>query len=727
MNLKFLTVSNPVVSKRWGMIFIYLLIYIIFSIFRDFWGSIWINLGQIWLLSGYLMTVWVIYQAIPRISDGAVKHSWRIILLAVICFSIGGIFRSSFKWLNFSPTLWFTQWDFVFLIGTPLFWAGLLRFPYRHRTKATRLRSFFDFGLSVFSFIILVIVVLYRPINSIFFGDVWKAVSFLIVLMDVVSIVLLIFIFLVGDVENISLARGWVVCGIGAYTISNLIYAFSSINMGGSWIGIEDFGRVLGNTFLMMSILSEVDNPFVWPRRLRQFIYRLFYRVQTYFPLMMGFLLSWFVFFDSQINMLAFWGTIIIALGLIARQGMQIGEDEMQKYADLVNRIAEPTFICDKQGGLQLVNPAMAELSGYPVGVELKNRSVLDLFTPSSEIKKLLDEGLDQGWSGEITIKKTNNSLTPVSLALRPLSSGLSGRLSIAGSAHDLTEQKQQQLALQQAYEQIAADRSELEKMNVQLEKMVTEKTKDLLDAYRQLEEQNRTLQQLDRMKSDFVGLVSHELRAPLTNIRGGIELLQRMRDLPGSALENLGLVGAESLRLTRFVESILDLTALDAGRMPFYPAPLILQSVLPVLKQLLTYLPGSERVVWIIPEHLPYIMADDQALTSVIFHLVDNAIKYASEGKIEVSAWVGQNRLWVQVRDEGPGIGPEALPQLFQRFYRASSDSQLVYGHGLGLYIVKRMLEAMNGEIEACNNPERGACFTFWLPMVDEKEVQDA
>jgi signal transduction histidine kinase len=299
----------------------------------------------------------------------------------------------------------------------------------------------------------------------------------------------------------------------------------------------------------------------------------------------------------------------------------------------------------------------------------------------------------------------------------------LSGKLAIAGSAHDLTAQKRQQTALQEAYEQIAADRTELEKMNVQLEKMVGDKTKDLVEAYRQLEDQNRTLQQLDRMKSDFVGLVSHELRAPLTNIRGGIELLQRIKPQPERMEEHLKLVQAQAQRLTRFVETILDLTALDAGKMPFYPAPLSILSVLPVLKQLLTYLPGVERITWMISDNLPFVMADDQALTSIIFHLIDNSIKYAPEGKIEVSAWAEKSRLWIRVKDEGPGIDPEALPHLFQRFYRASSDSQSVYGHGLGLYIVKRMLEAMNGEIEACNNPDKGACFTFWLPLVDEKE----
>ena len=727
MNWKLITMPKPAISRIWWAIFIYLGLYVGLSIVAGCLGSAYSGIGQGWLILGHLMTGWIIYHILKQIKDATVRRSWWFILLAVICFSIGSLIRITFRWVNLPAAPGFLQGDFVFILGTPLFWIGLLNFPHQQRVKVPRLRSVFDFILSVISFTIMVIALIYNPINSVLHAQMWKALSFLIVFMDVISIVLLIFIFLVGDVKNITIARSWLVCGIGAYTISNLFYAFGSMGPGSVSGGVDDLGRVLGNTFVMMAIMTEVFTPYKWPQRLVRFTHGFLYRLQTYFPLIMGFILSWFVFIDSQINMLAFWGTVAIALGLIARQGLQIGEDEMQKYADLVNRIAEPTFICDSKGNLQLVNPALVELAGYPAESDLKGYSIFRLFVPFSEIKSVMDMGLEQGWSGEINLQKTDSQQIPVSLALRPLSSDLSGKLTIAGSAHDLTGQKQQQLALQQAYEQITMDRSELEKMNVQLEKMVAEKTKDLVQAYSQLEEQNRTLQQLDRLKSDFVGFVSHELSAPLTNIRGGIELLQRIRDLPGSAAEYMVLVATETQRLTRFVESILDLTALDAGRMPFYPAPLVLQSVLPILKQLLTYLPGVERIVWNVPEHLPYVLADDQALTSVIFHLIDNAIKYAPEGKIEVSVAVEQDKLWVQVRDEGQGIDPEALPHLFQRFYRASSDSQLVYGHGLGLYIVKRMLEAMNGEIEAYNNLEGGACFKFWLPLVDEKEVQDA
>jgi len=83
---------------------------------------------------------------------------------------------------------------------------------------------------------------------------------------------------------------------------------------------------------------------------------------------------------------------------------------------------------------------------------------------------------------------------------------------------------------------------------------------------------------------------------------------------------------------------------------------------------------------------------------------------------------------LWIRVDDEGPGIPAEALPHLFDQFYRLNSgDSQLVYGHGLGLYIVRRLLDAMGGEIEVKNRPEGGASFTCWLPLVIESEEEHA
>ena len=115
-------------------------------------------------------------------------------------------------------------------------------------------------------------------------------------------------------------------------------------------------------------------------------------------------------------------------------------------------------------------------------------------------------------------------------------------------------------------------------------------------------------------------------------------------------------------------------------------------------------------------------MLADEQALTSILFHLLDNAFKYAPEGHIWLSAaQTADRRIRVQVKDEGPGIPPDVIPMLFDQFYRSNpKDAQTVYGHGLGLYIVQRLLDAMEGEIQAENCPQGGASFTFWLPEAD-------
>jgi signal transduction histidine kinase len=316
----------------------------------------------------------------------------------------------------------------------------------------------------------------------------------------------------------------------------------------------------------------------------------------------------------------------------------------------------------------------------------------------------------------------------PVSLSLRPLSTGRAGRLALAGTAHDLTEVKRQQSALQQAYERLATTHMQLELLNSQLEQRVQEKTASLSDAYAQLERQNMALQELDRLKSDFVSLVSHELRAPLTNISGGIELvLARSRKLPKNDQETLTLVQAEIVRLTRFIETILDLSALDAGRMPLYPAPLDLSAVVDGLKRQMVHLPAAERVTWSLPADLPAFQADERALFSILFHLLDNAAKYAPSGPIQVAAGVEGGRGWISVTDEGEGIPEPDIPLLFTRFFRSrTSDSQSVYGHGLGLYIVHHLLEAMDGKIEVVNRPNKGACFTCWLPLAVDVHAGD-
>jgi K+-sensing histidine kinase KdpD len=264
-----------------------------------------------------------------------------------------------------------------------------------------------------------------------------------------------------------------------------------------------------------------------------------------------------------------------------------------------------------------------------------------------------------------------------------------------------------------------------LESFNTSLETKVAEKTFSLIKATVQLEQQNATLQRLDELKSDFVSLVSHELRAPLTNISSGIELLLESPDeLSREAAETLEIVEAEVRRLGRFVETILDVTALDAGRIPFFSVPTAIQAVVETLKKQFASLPGWERIVWKIPVDMPYLYADERALSSILIHLIDNANKYAPEGPINIDARVEGSRGAIRVSDCGPGIPPDSIPLLFNKFYRLhQGDSQATYGHGLGLYIVSRLLQMMDGEIRVENRAPGGASFIFWLKTVEGQD----
>ncbi|MGH2522805.1 MAG: ATP-binding protein, partial [Anaerolineales bacterium] len=335
---------------------------------------------------------------------------------------------------------------------------------------------------------------------------------------------------------------------------------------------------------------------------------------------------------------------------------------------------------------------------------------------------------LETGWSGEVTLHRRNGTEFPAYLSLRPVHSEVAARSALAGTIHDLTQVKRQQASLRAAYEQVATARRELEALNAELEERVAEKTHNLSEANKQLARQNEELQTLDGLKSEFVSLVSHELRAPLTTVSGGIELLLAdPAELSSPVRDTLSLVQAHIQRLTQFVETILDLSALETGRLPVYPEVWDVSKIIQTIRDQFVASQVGKRLTLRLPPSLPPVLADERGLTSVIFHLIDNAIKYAPEGEVTLEAEDGGEWVRVHVSDQGPGIPPEAREKIFEKFERLDSqDSRSVYGHGLGLYMSRRLLQAMGGDIVAGEAPGGGARFTFWLPVVKEEKDHD-
>ena len=625
--------------------------------------------------------------------------------------------------------------DGLYLLGALALAGGLLRYPRPGRQNISRTRQVLDVALTLIGLAALVYLLVLQSWLASPRGE-GNPAAILYPLGDLGLLLILAVLFLLSDVHQRGMPFSWIAIGMLLLALSDLLYAYSLAQATYQTGSVTDLGWVMGNLFLVMAGLSQSRWGVVWHERFLGFITTSLRRLQSLLPILTTLLLGWFVILDWRLNEIfhpvSLAIVLLLAVGLIGRQGLLTGEVEFEQYANLVRSVAEPAFVCDGRGRLALVNPALVQISGYASAASLLGQPLDVLIDPAEDAARLVGlgrrpapDGGDAGWSGEVALRRSDHSLLPVFLSLRPVLSSTSERFALAGTAHDLSLQKRQQAALQAAYQQIAADHAELERLNSQLEHRVDEKTADLSQAYAQLEAQNQALLQLDRLKSDFVSLVSHELRAPLTNIKSGIELLlYSTRPLSGRSSQILELVQAEIQRLTRFVETILDISALDAGRLPLYPAPLSLGAVIRVLQNQIAHLPGAERVAWRTPADLPSLVADEQALTSVLFHLLDNAFKYAPEGTVEVSAGTARRRVWIKVSDRGPGLPKESLPNLFERFYRSNSeDDQVVYGHGLGLYIVRRLVEAMQGEITAENRRGGGACFTCWLPAADEPE----
>ncbi len=281
----------------------------------------------------------------------------------------------------------------------------------------------------------------------------------------------------------------------------------------------------------------------------------------------------------------------------------------------------------------------------------------------------------------------------------------------------------------------------ELEEVNRDLEGKVAERTRHLEQATAQLAEANdglatanTELRQLDRLKSEFVSLVSHQLRAPLTNIRGALEIVGNDVDLlPAPSRRTLEILALESERLSALIMTILDVSRIEAGRVS---PRLGLVAVEPLLARASTSaigaIPGQSWTLAVEPG-LPPAWSDELLLEEVIRNLLENATHYSPSGvPIEVRARLDQGSILVSVTDHGPGVPREERALIFESFHRVGDDDTTVRGYGLGLYFADRLLRAMGGSIaiESPVHPDPaapGSRFTVTLPVaVDGSAAMD-
>jgi len=232
-------------------------------------------------------------------------------------------------------------------------------------------------------------------------------------------------------------------------------------------------------------------------------------------------------------------------------------------------------------------------------------------------------------------------------------------------------------------------------------------------------------LKEIDAMKTDFVATVSHDLRGPLTYMRGYVNMIPMLGELEDKQQEYVDKVLIGIDQMTQLINDLLDLGRIEAGinlRYEHFD-----------LKQLLTdvaaehwqhaYASGINLSVDL-PDDLPAIDGDVILLRQAITNYVANGIKYAPDsGVMKLHAEFSENEVIISVQDNGPGIPPEAHPQLFEKFYRADrNDGRKVKGSGLGLALVKSIAERHGGRVWCQSQLEQGSAFYIALPLAQRK-----
>ncbi len=418
------------------------------------------------------------------------------------------------------------------------------------------------------------------------------------------------------------------------------------------------------------------------------------------------------LFFGTAGPLLAFW-----ALTLVNRWLGEKEEAEHQaranerRLASITDASADAIISLNPQGRIESWNRGAELLLGY-TAVQAHSQSLADLFgggeAAEIEAEWLLQLVRRAGFvrGHEATVYRADRRAVEVELTATYITEDGRKPLGISLILHDITNRKQRE--------------AEIRQLNASLNQQVAVRTRELAEKVDELAAVNVELRKLDQTRAEFVSLVSHQIRAPLTNMRGAVERLQMSCGVNNGCAHMFTIMDQQVSRLDRLVQDVLDANHLEAGELVLHPEPI---SLLPAVRRVVEQMRvrRSDRP-WHLRETpgLPLVYADRDRLLEVLANLLDNADKYApADTAVFIEIRADEIEVVISVRDCGLGLPPDSLERIFDKFYRVDgSDAQAAYGYGLGLYVCRRLIEAQNGRVWAENHPQGGAVFSVALPV---------
>jgi PAS domain S-box-containing protein len=393
----------------------------------------------------------------------------------------------------------------------------------------------------------------------------------------------------------------------------------------------------------------------------------------------------------------------------------------------------EGIIVCKNYGEIVMVNPRVEELFQYSANELIgKEIEVLVPYEKQEHHKHLRSnyahhpKARPMGKNIDLYGLRKDGTKFPIEVGLSPFE--INGTKYVICFVIDITERKSAENKLKEYTELLKKKNEEISYLNHALESKVKERTRELARVVYELSQSKNELsralekeKELNEIKSRFISTASHEFRTPLGTILSSISLIQKYTKTEEQEKreKHIQRIKAAVSHLTEMLNDFLSLDKLEEGVIRYKPNLVnasdelsqIIEDISPILKK-------GQHIIY---EHLSKettCLVDAQLLKNIVFNLISNASKYSDEDKpIYVTSKIDLNELIVSVKDEGCGIPEEEQQFLFTRFFRANNVST-IQGTGLGLNIVKKYLELMNGRIDFKSKLNEGSTFTIYIPF---------
>lgn len=431
---------------------------------------------------------------------------------------------------------------------------------------------------------------------------------------------------------------------------------------------------------------------------------------------------------------------------------MQISSEYLTSSAglELLNKIflgaGEGIIIVDQNGKIKLINRRAEEIFEYDQN-QLIGKVIEDLIPQQYRDKHVghRDAYIEKpvtrpmGIGRHLTGLRRSGEVFPVEVSLSYVTH--ENQKLVIAFVSDITKRKQQEDELKESQKKLeeyanqletkVQERTqELEHLNLGLKSQIRERKlaesalKESLDDLKKAEKE--ILNALDRekelneMKSRFISMASHEFRTPLTTIHSSASLVAKYTDTDQqeNREKHVNRIKTSVKNLTNILNDFLSLEKLESGAIKLKPETFtmhqLMQEVVDVFE---LSLKNDQKLNLTIEDGLPKINSDPHILKNIIINLASNAIKYSPEGKdIDLNIWLANDLIHLSLKDQGIGIPKEEQKNMFQRFFRADNASN-IQGTGLGLNIVKRYLDLIDGNITFTSEENKGSEFTISFP----------